>query len=109
MGFTLLILILWVVYAFLMKRNFGKEFMLSKALMPLILISLISTISLGVNYVASAVPSLNDGIGINNFLAYWIIGEDNWSIQVFKDFFNNSVYISLFLTFIYSLLALTKK
>lgn len=92
-----------------MKGCLGEEFMLSKALVPLILICFISTICLGVNYVASAVPSLNDGIGIQNFLAYWIIGDDNWSVQLFKDYFNNSVNISLFLTFIYSVLILLKK
>lgn len=93
MGFTLITLILWVVYAFLMKKNFGKEFRLSKSLIPLILITLISTICLGVNYVASAVSSLNDEIAIHNFLAYWIIGEDNWSVQLFKDYFDGSIYI----------------
>lgn len=109
MGFAIITLILWGVYAFLMKRNFHKEFMISKSLNPLILICLISTICLGVNYVASAVPSLNDGIGIHNFLAGWIIGEGNWSVQLFKIYFNTSVYISLFLTFIYSVLTLVKK
>lgn len=92
-----------------MKRNFGKEFTLSKSLIPLMLICLISTICIGVNYVASAVPSLNDGIAIHNFLAYWIIGENNWGVQLFKGYFNNSIYISLFLTFIYSALTLAKK
>jgi hypothetical protein len=109
MGFILITLILWGVFVFLMKRQFGKEFMLSKTLIPLILICLISTICLGVNYVASAVPSLNDGIGIHNFLAHWIISEDNWSVQLFKGYFNSSVYISLFLTFIYSIFTLARK
>lgn len=109
MVFTLIILIIWGVYVFLMKGSHDKEFMLSKALLPLILLCLISTICLGINYVAAAVPSLNDGIGIQNFLAYWIIGDDNWSVQLFKGYFNNLVYTSLFLTVIYSVLALAKK
>jgi len=109
MGFTLIILILWAVYVFLMKRRFGKELMISKSLIPLIQICLISTICLGVNYVASAVPSINDGIGIHNFLAGWIIGEGDWTVQLFKSYFNNSVYLSLFLVFIYSILTLLKK
>ena len=109
MGFTLLIFILWGVYSFLIKRQMGKEFRISKELMPLILICVISTICLGVNYVAAAIPSLNDGIGIHNFLAYWIIGEDNWSIKLFKDYFNISVYLSLFLIFMYCVLRLIKR
>lgn len=109
MWFILITLILWVIYTFLMKKNFGKEFEISKALVPLILISLISTICLGVNYVASAVPSLNDGIGIHNFIAGWIIGDDNWSVQLFKSYFDISVYASLLLTLIYSTLKLLKR
>lgn len=109
MGFILITLILWAVYVFVMKRNLGKEFMISKSLIPLILICVISSMCLGVNFVASAVPSLNDGISVHNFLAGWIIGEDNWSIQLFKNYFDISVYVSLFLTFIYSVLTLLKK
>lgn len=109
MIFILITFILWVGYVFLLKRNIDKEFVLSNSLLPLILISFISTMCLGVNYVASAVPSLNDGIGIHNFLAYWIIGEGNWSVQLFRDYFNISVYISIFLTLIYSALTLVKK
>ncbi|MCM0647394.1 hypothetical protein NBE98_03260 [Clostridium swellfunianum] len=109
MGFTLITLTLWALYTFLMKRNLGNEFMFSKSLIPLILICLISTMCLGINYVASAVPSLNDGIGIHNFWAGLIIGEDSWSVQLFKTYFNLSVYASLFLTFIYSISALLKK
>lgn len=109
MGFLLITLFLWGGYTFLMKRKYGKEFLLSKSLIPLIFICLISAVCLGVNYVASSVQDLNDGIGIHNFLAYWIIGEDNWSTRLFKNYFNISVYISLFLTFIYAVLTLSKK
>lgn len=73
MRFTLIILIVWGVYAFLIKKRFDKEFMISKSLIPLIFICFISTICLSVNYVASAVTILNDGIGIHNFLASWIL------------------------------------
>jgi len=107
--FALIVLVLWGAYAFLMKRNFGREFEISKALIPLILFALISTICLGINYTASAVPALNDGIGIHNFLAYWIIGDDHWSTRLFKEYFDSSVYTTLFLTFLYSVLALVKK
>lgn len=109
MWFILITLILWVIYTLLMKKNFGKEFAISKSLIPLILVCLISSICLGINYVASAVPSLNDGIGIHNFLAGLIIGDDNWSVQLFKSYFNQSVYTSLLLILMYSTLALLKK
>jgi hypothetical protein len=90
-------------------RYLYKEFKFSQALIPLIFISILSAICLGINYIASAVPSLNDGIGIHNFLSYWIIGEDSWSVDLFMSYFNISVYISLFLTIVYSVLTLVNK
>lgn len=109
MLFTIITLFLWGGYAFLMKRKYGKEFLLSRALILVIFICLISSVCLGINYIASAVPALNDGIGMHNFLAYWIIGEDNWSIQLFKNYFDISIYINIFLTFIYAVLTLAEK
>ncbi|MFA6941755.1 MAG: hypothetical protein WCQ54_12395 [Clostridiaceae bacterium] len=109
MGFLLITLFLWGGYTFLMKRKYSKEFLLSRALILLIFICLISSVCLGINYIASAVPALNDGIGMHNFLAYCIIGEDNWSTKLFKNYFDISIYISLFLTFIYAVLTLSKK
>lgn len=109
MGFALIVLILWGIYIFVMKKKLDEEFLISKALIPLIMICFLSTICLGINYVSSAIPSINDGIGIHNFLAGLIIGEDNWSIELFKKYFNFSVYINVILIFIYSLGTLFKK
>lgn len=92
----------WVIFTIVMKRRLKEKFRLFNALLPLVLLSLIVSISLGINYVASAVPSINDGIGIHNFLAYWIIGEDNWSEGLFKSYFNYSLITSIFLLFAYS-------
>lgn len=107
--FTIITLLLWGGYVFLMKRKYGKEFLFSRALILLIFICLISSVCLGINYAASAVPSINDGIGMQNFIAYWIIGEDNWSTRLFRNYFDISVYISIFLTFIYAVLTLVEK
>lgn len=107
--FVGIVLILWCVYVLILQKKLGYKFMLSKELLPLIFISVISIICLGVNYVASAIPSLNDGICIDNFLAYWIIGEDNWSVSLFKRYFNNSIYVALFLILLYSILRLVEK
>ena len=94
--FIAVTLILWGIYIIIMQKKLKQKFELSKELLPLIFISLISTVCLGVNFVASAIPSLNDGIGIHNFIAYWIIGENNWSISLFNNYFIKSIYISLF-------------
>jgi len=102
-------IISWGIYVFMLSRKLREKFRFSKELIPLIFINLLSSLSLGVNYVASAVPSLNDGIGIHSFLSYWIIGEDNWSINLFKSYFDYSVYIGLFLILLYCVLRLIEK
>ena len=107
--FIVITLILWGAYVLMMQKQNRKKFKLSKELLPLIFISLISMMCLGVNFVAAAVPSLNDGIGIHNFIAYGIIGENNWSINLFNSYFINSIYISLFLIFLYCLLRVLEK
>ena len=107
--FIAIVLISWDVYVLILSKKLKEKLRFSKELIPLIFINLLSSVSLGVNYIASAVPSLNDGIGIHNFLAYWIIGEDNWSIGLFKTYFDYSVCIGLFLILLYCVLRLTEK
>jgi hypothetical protein len=94
---------------FNVKQKLREKFRFSKELIPLIFINLLLSLSLGVNYVASAVPSFNDGIGIHSFLSYLVIGEDNWSINLFKSYFDYSVYIGLFLILLYCILRLIEK
>ncbi len=55
--FIMLILILWGVYALILHKKLREKFMFSKELLPLISVSLISIISLGVSYMASGVSS----------------------------------------------------
>lgn len=95
MLFAIIILLILGVYAFVMKVRLLDKFKFCDPLLPLVIFSVIASLSLGVNYVAAAIPSLNDGIGIHNFLAYWIIGEDNSSIGLFKDYFDYSLTVSI--------------
>lgn len=60
------------------------------------------------NYVAAVIPGFKDGIGIHNFLAYWIIGEDNWSIGLFNNYFEYSLAVSISLLIVYSGLKMVK-
>ncbi|MDO6355761.1 hypothetical protein Q3V94_11915 [Caloramator sp. CAR-1] len=92
-----------------MKRQLKDEFRFSESLIPLILLCIIAAICLGVNFVAAAIPSLNDGIAIHSFLARLIIGDDRWSVQLFKAYFDGAVYVSIFWILVYSLLKLYKK
>lgn len=64
-------------------------------------LSIIITSSLGQNYTQSLIPEANDGIGVSNIIAYWIIGNDGWSQQLFRNLFETSLYISLVLIVAY--------
>ncbi|KGK86818.1 hypothetical protein DP73_15420 [Desulfosporosinus sp. HMP52] len=108
MFFVIICMIVWILYTFVMQRRLKEEFRLFKALLPLVILSLIVSLSLGVNYVASAIPSINDGISIHTSLAHWIIGEDSWSINLFKNYFDYSIWISLILLALYSGLRIWK-
>jgi hypothetical protein len=85
-----------------MKRRQKENFRMFKALLPLVIFSIIVSSGLGINYVVSAISGIHDGIGIDNFLAYWIIGEGNWSISLFKNYFKYSLMTSIILLIIYS-------
>ncbi|MFC3771693.1 hypothetical protein [Paenibacillus sp. GCM10012303] len=49
------------------------------------------------NHMNNQVPGAQDGIGITNPVAYWIIGEDRWSIEKFRMALVHSVFLTLLL------------
>lgn len=108
MLFIIIVLVTWGVYTFIMKTKLKEKFRFFNTLLPLVIFSVIVSLGLGINYVASAIPILNDGIGIHNFLAYWIIGEDNWSVGLFKNYFNYSLIVSILVLLVYSGLRIIK-
>ncbi|MFS0838269.1 hypothetical protein [Paenibacillus sp. 1P03SA] len=81
----------------------------SNTVLILLLFTLVAAVSLSQNYTQSLIPEANDGIGIANVAAYWIIGEGNWSPARFKQFFERSLYVSLFLVVLYPLLLSIEK
>ncbi|MBT2636651.1 hypothetical protein J7E37_01780 [Bacillus sp. ISL-39] len=62
-----------------------------------IALSILAAVSLSQNYTQSLISEANDGIGISNKMAYWIIGEDGWSQEMFKYVFELSIHISIIL------------
>jgi hypothetical protein len=90
----------------LLFKKAGLDNPLSKGLALGIALSLLVTISLSQNLTQSLIPEVNDGIGISNTIAYWIIGEGGWSHQLFESAFNYATYISLFLILIYPIVLL---
>lgn len=52
-----------------------KKIKFSTAILPLLLFSITANVALAQNYAQSLIPGANDGIGISNLLAYFLIGE----------------------------------
>ncbi|SDT00057.1 hypothetical protein SAMN05444162_2811 [Paenibacillaceae bacterium GAS479] len=86
--------------AYLMKKS-QVQYPCAKAVTLLIFGSLLSNISLAQNFTQSQIPEVNDGIAISNRISYWIIGEGNWSPERFGAFYEQSVFITIALMFVY--------
>jgi len=90
------VIVSWIVFRmFDIRHPYSKGIALAAAL------SITSTICLAQNYTQSLIPGASDGIGISNRIAYWIIGEDGWSVQSFRAYFECSVYVTLMLIVLY--------
>jgi hypothetical protein len=53
------------------------------------------------NYTVSLIPGIQDGISISNTLAYYLIGEDGWSLAKFRTAFHYAVVSSIICLFLY--------
>jgi hypothetical protein len=90
------VIISWIAFRmFHIRHPFSKGVAIAAAL------SMLSTICLAQNYTESLVPGGQDGIAVSNRIAYWIIGEDLWSVQLFRVYFESSIYITLMLIVLY--------
>ena len=96
-----LICLVFVVGAAVLFKKCGVRNPFSKSTALAISLSLAASVCLAQNYTQSLVPQANDGIGISNRVAYWIIGEDGWSRELFRAYFENAVYLTLFLIVVY--------
>lgn len=86
-------IILFVIY--LKKIRFPFSFTLGIAISCLC--SIVASICLSQNYTHSLIPTVNDGIGPSNMVAYLLIGENRWTTEQFRNYYNGSVYTTLFL------------
>lgn len=77
----------------------GDNLKFTKIGFLLLILSIIANISLAQNYTQSLIPGANDGIGISNLLASWIITDSgwgkSWSIELFKKAYDTSMGVSL--------------
>ncbi|WP_243503550.1 hypothetical protein [Cytobacillus oceanisediminis] len=93
----ILVSLVFVIVCILFIQRMGIKNPFSKGIGLAIAVSTLAAISLAQNYTQSLIPEANDGISISNVMAYWIIGEPRWSQEIFKNFFNKSIYITLIL------------
>jgi hypothetical protein len=89
--------LLFVLVSVFLLRKRGVKHPLSKGIALAIALSALATVCLAQNYTQSLIPAAEDGIGISNRVAYWLIGEDFWSVDRFRASFMNAVYVTLFL------------
>jgi hypothetical protein len=102
MVFILSGLMFVLVSVFFFRRS-GVKHPYSKGIALAIALSAVATVCLAQNYTQSLIPGAEDGIGISNRVAYWLIGEDLWSTDRFRAYFMNAVSVTLVLIAAYPL------
>lgn len=100
MLFILLSLVFIIVSMMIFKR-FAVRNPCSKGILLAFFVTAVVAICLAQNDTQSQIPGAADGIGISNSVAYWIIGEDGWTADKFRNAFENAIYFALFLIFAY--------
>jgi len=101
MIFLIAVVVVWLGYIFLYYHVKGERFSFSNALLPLLLFSIIITFDLGINYLAGAMPSLNDGIALHGFFAPAIFNDHGWSVDLFRQYYHVSLLTSCVLLIAY--------
>ncbi len=100
---------IFVIAATLAFRRAGVPYPFSKGIATAIALSLVALVCLAQNVtLAMMIPEASDGIGIANPVAYWIIGEDRWSVELFRTRFEQSIIVSLCLIILYPISVLSE-
>jgi hypothetical protein len=85
-----------------------RKMKMSQAVIPMIAFAILSSVALGQNYTNSLIPEVNDGIGISNFLARFLLPEDGWTKELFLSKFELYLGISIGLILVYFLLVIVE-
>lgn len=97
------VLILLVIYGIVVGVFIAKKKMkMSQALLPMMAFAIVSSVALGQNYLMAIIPEMNDGIGISNFLAEFLLPGDGWSKEMFFRHFEMYLSCSVVLIFLYT-------
>ncbi|MFB9329453.1 hypothetical protein ACFFSY_26240 [Paenibacillus aurantiacus] len=107
-------MVYWTVSLFIISgfilglRRAGVGNPFSKGIALAAGLALLAVACLAQNYTQSLIPEANDGIGISNPVAYWIIGEDGWSQSLFAAAFRMSIYWTVALIALYPFVAVAE-
>lgn len=93
--------IIFVAISIVVLRKAGVLYSFSKGVALAAGISLLAVACLAQNYTQSLIPEANDGISISNQIAYWIIGEDGWSHDLFLNKFKQSIFFTGIIIILY--------
>ncbi|SDN02782.1 hypothetical protein SAMN05518871_10390 [Psychrobacillus sp. OK028] len=85
-----------------------RKMKMSQAVIPMIAFAILSSVALGQNYTISLIPEVNDGIGISNFLAAFLLPEDGWTKEMFLSKFELFLGISIALILLYFLVIIVE-
>ena len=102
MLFLSAVIIIWLAFVYLFYKGNRENFSLSNALLPLLLFSIILTIDFHLNYQTAANPLLNDGIGCSGYFSYWILGDNGWSLPLFREAYDFATFITCILILLFA-------
>lgn len=85
-----------------------RKMKMSQAVIPMIALAILSSVALGQNYTQSLISEVNDGIGISNFLAKFLLSEDGWTKEMFLSKFELYLGISIAFILLYFLLVIVE-
>jgi hypothetical protein len=90
-----------IILIYVLFRKTGVSYPLSRILHLLLIFCVLATACLGQNYTQSLIPDIHEGISVSNSLAFFIMGDDKWSHEKFKSYFDGFLTASLVVMALY--------
>jgi hypothetical protein len=87
----ILVCLIFVAVSIVVLRKTGVLYPYSKGIGLAIGLSLLAVVCLAQNYTQSLIPEANDGIAISNQIAYFIIGKDGWSQDLYENVYTSDL------------------
>ena len=97
----LIVCLTFIMISIFTFRKVGISNPYSKGLGLALVLSIVAIVCLAQNYTHSLIPEIHDGIAVSNKVAYWILGDEHWSQEKFRDIFEKSIDFTLSLIVVY--------